>query len=85
MSPAWPQNSVDVLETFEDSTTGWRTNKYDWAFIERAKCKNLRIRLYATVDEDNEYGFERESCILTSINYWIQESITSNTLPDLND
>ena len=35
MPPAWPQNSVDVLEIFEDSTTGWRTNKYDWAFIER--------------------------------------------------
>lgn len=54
-------------------------------YIERAKGKNLRIRLYATVDEDNEYGFERESCNLTSINYWIQESITSNTLPDLSD
>jgi len=27
MPPAWPQNSVDVLEIFEDSTTGWRTNK----------------------------------------------------------
>ena len=47
-----------------------------------AKGKNLRIQLYATVDEDNEYVFERESCNLTSINYWIQESITSNTLPD---
>lgn len=35
MPPAWPQNSVDVLEIFEDSTTGWRTNKYDWPFIER--------------------------------------------------
>lgn len=33
--PAWPQNSVDVLEIFEESTTGWRTNKYDWDFIER--------------------------------------------------
>ena len=54
-------------------------------YIERAKGKNLRIRLYATVDEDNEYGFERESCNLTSINYWIQESMTSNTLPDLSD
>lgn len=54
-------------------------------YIERTKGKNLRIRLYATVDEDNEYGFERESCNLTSINYWIQESITSNTLPDLSD
>lgn len=54
-------------------------------YIERAKGKNLRIRLYATVDEDNEYGFERESCNLTSINYWIQESITSNKLPDLSD
>ena len=30
MPPAWPQNSVDVLEIFGDSTTGWRTNKYDW-------------------------------------------------------
>ena len=54
-------------------------------YIERAKGKNLRIRLYATVDEDNKYGFERESCNLTSINYWIQESMTSNTLPDLSD
>ena len=54
-------------------------------YIERAKGKNLRIRLYATVDEDNVYGFERESCNLTSINYWIQESITSNKLPDLSD
>jgi len=54
-------------------------------YIERGKGKNLRIRLYATVDEDNEYGFERESCNLTSINYWIQESITSNKLPDLSD
>ena len=54
-------------------------------YLERAKGKNLRIRLYATVDEDNEYGFERESCNLTSINYWIQESITSNKLPDLSD
>lgn len=54
-------------------------------YIERAKGKNLRIRLYATVDEDNEYVFERESCNLTSINYWIQESMTSNTLPDLSD
>ena len=54
-------------------------------YIERAKGKNLRIRLYATVDEDNEYGFERESCNLTSINYWIQESMTNNTLPDLSD
>lgn len=85
MPPAWPQNSVDVLEIFEESATGWRTNKYDWEFIERGKGKNLRIQLYATVDEDNEYGFERESCNLTSINYWIQESITSNTLPDLSD
>lgn len=54
-------------------------------YIERKKGKNLRIQLYATVDEDNEYVFERESCNLTSINYWIQESITSNTLPDLSD
>ncbi len=54
-------------------------------YIERGKGKNLCIRLYATVDEDNEYGFERESCNLTSINYWIQESITSNKLPDLSD
>ena len=54
-------------------------------YIKRAKGKNLRIRLYATVDEDNVYGFERESCNLTSINYWIQESITSNKLPDLSD
>lgn len=69
MPPAWAQNSVDVLEIFEGSTTGWRTNKYDWNFIEREKGKNLRIRLYATVDEDNEYDFERESCNLTSINY----------------
>ena len=54
-------------------------------YIERKKGKNLRIQLYATVDEDNEYVFERESCNLTSINYWIQESITNNTLPDLSD
>ena len=54
-------------------------------YIERKKGKNLRIQLYATVDEDNEYVFERESCNLTSINYWIQESMTSNTLPDLSD
>ena len=54
-------------------------------YIERGKGKNLRIRLYATVDEDNVYGFDRESCNLTSINYWIQESITSNKLPDLSD
>ena len=54
-------------------------------YIERKKGKNLRIQLYATVDEDNEYIFERESCNLTSINYWIQESITSNKLPDLSD
>ena len=252
MPPAWPQNSVDVLETFEDSTTGWRTNKYDWAFIqrewdtqkylsfiiydnrqsienviydvysivmfhnedknsctiylygyleatderdenseptvyeiryfkemsipeglalikefydhatlpiideswerqyknttppreyvltcdndifylnqyelsnqmikdalegvangkydiisvhpsnlddpgisyfiERGKGKNLHISLYITIEDDVEddivYGFERESCNLTSINYWIQESITSNKLPDLSD
>lgn len=54
-------------------------------YTERGKGKNLRIRLYATVDEDNVYGFKRESCNLTSINYWIQESMTSNTLPDLSD
>ena len=54
-------------------------------YIERGKGKNLRIQLHATVDEDNEYVFERESCNLTSINYWIQESITSNKLPDLSD
>ena len=54
-------------------------------YIKRKKGKNLRIQLYATVDEDNEYVFERESCNLTSINYWIQESITSNKLPDLSD
>ena len=42
-------------------------------FIERGKGKNLRIRLICHVDEDNEYGFERESCNLTSINYWIQD------------
>ena len=30
-------------------------------------------------------AFERESCNLTSINYWIQESLTSNKLPDLSD
>ena len=54
-------------------------------YIERKTGKNLRIQLYATVDEDNEYVFERESCNLTSINYWIQESITSNKLPDLSD
>ena len=58
-------------------------------FIERGKGKNLHIRLYITTEDDigDEivYGFERESCNLTSINYWIQESMTSNTLPDLSD
>ena len=58
-------------------------------FIERGKGKNLRISLYITIEDDTEddivYGFERESCNLTSINYWIQESITSNKLPDLSD
>lgn len=58
-------------------------------FIERGKGKNLHISLYITIEDDTEddivYGFERESCNLTSINYWIQESITSNKLPDLSD
>ena len=58
-------------------------------FIERGKGKNLHISLYITIEDDVEddivYGFERESCNLTSINYWIQESITSNKLPDLSD
>ena len=58
-------------------------------FIERGKGKNLHISLYITIENDTEddivYGFERESCNLTSINYWIQESITSNKLPDLSD
>ena len=58
-------------------------------FIERGKGKNLHIRLYITTEDDigDEivYGFERDSSNLTSINYWIQESITSNKLPDLSD
>ena len=58
-------------------------------FIERAKGKNLHISLYITIEDDVEddivYGFERDSSNLTSINYWIQESITSNKLPDLSD
>lgn len=58
-------------------------------FIERGKGKNLHISLYITIEDDVEddivYGFERESCNLTSINYWIQESITSNKLPELSD
>ena len=58
-------------------------------FIERGKGKNLHISLYITIEDDTEddivYGFERESSNLTSINYWIQESITSNKLPDLSD
>lgn len=58
-------------------------------FIERGKGKNLHISLYITIEDDVEddivYGFERESCNLTSINYWIQESITSNKMPDLSD
>ena len=51
-------------------------------FIERGKGKNLHISLYITIEDDVEddivYGFKRESSNLTSINYWIQESITSN-------
>lgn len=35
MPTTWPQNSVDVLEIMEESTTGWRTNTYDWNFIQR--------------------------------------------------
>ena len=58
-------------------------------FIERGKGKNLHISLYITIEDDVEddivYGFERESCNLTSINYWIQESMTSDKLPDLSD
>ena len=58
-------------------------------FIERGKGKNLHISLYITIEDDVEddivYGFKRESSNLTSINYWIQESITSNKLPDLSD
>ena len=58
-------------------------------FIERGKGKNLHISLYITIEDDVEddivYGFKRESCNLTSINYWIQESIISNKLPDLSD
>ena len=58
-------------------------------FIERGKGKNLHISLYITIEDDTEddivYGFERDSSNLTSINYWIQESITSNKLPDLSD
>ena len=58
-------------------------------FIDRGKGKNLHISLYITIENDGEegivYGFERDSSNLTSINYWIQESMTSNTLPDLSD
>ena len=58
-------------------------------FIERGKGKNLHISLYITIEDDVEddivYGFERDSSNLTSINYWIQESITINKLPDLSD
>ena len=58
-------------------------------FIERGKGKNLHISLYITIEDDVEddivYGFERDSCNLTSINYWIQESMVSNKLPDLSD
>ena len=58
-------------------------------FIERGKGKNLHISLYITIEDDVEddivYGFERDSSNLTSINYWIQESITSNKMPDLSD
>ena len=58
-------------------------------FIKRGKGKNLHISLYITIEDDVEddivYGFERDSINLTSINYWIQESITSNKLPDLSD
>ena len=58
-------------------------------FIERGKGKNLHISLYITIEDDVEddivYGFKRDSSNLTSINYWIQESITSNQLPDLSD
>ena len=58
-------------------------------FIERGKGKNLHIHLYITIEDDVEdtivYGFERDSSNLTSINYWLQESITSNKLPDLSD
>ena len=58
-------------------------------FIERGKGKNLHISLYITIEDDVEddivYGFERDSSNLTSINYWIQESITSNKLPDLSN
>ncbi|MDU6205858.1 sel1 repeat family protein [Veillonella sp.] len=58
-------------------------------FIERGKGKNLHISLYITIEDDVEddivYGFKRESSNLTSINYWIQESIASNKLPDLSD
>lgn len=58
-------------------------------FIERGKGKNLHISLYITIEDDTEddivYGFKRDSSNLTSINYWIQESITSNKLPDLSD
>ena len=58
-------------------------------FIERGKGKNLHISLYITIEDDVEddivYGFERDSSNLTSINYWIQESITSSKLPDLSD
>ena len=46
---------------------------------------SLEITIEEDVEYDIVYGFKRESSNLTSINYWIQESITSNKLPDLSD
>jgi len=55
-------------------------------YIERnKKGKDLRIRLYATEADGTVYGFERDYSNLTSINYWIQDAITNDKLPDLND
>ena len=55
-------------------------------YIERnKKGKDLRIRLYVTEADGTVYGFERDYSNLTSINYWIQDAITNDKLPDLND
>ena len=49
------------------------------------KSKDLRIRLYVTEADGTVYGFERDYSNVTSINYWIQDAITNDKLPDLND
>ena len=46
------------------------------------KVKTYIFLSISTIEDDVEddivYGFKRESSNLTSINYWIQESIASN-------